>query len=77
MLEFQYPPSVRKATDGFLYVPPPVGISIPAFREEGDRDAPLQPLIQLQFQSPPSVRKATDPHPQVIPLQVNFNPRLP
>ena len=34
-------------------------ISIPAFREEGDKGLPYCAMEQLSFQSPPSVRKAT------------------
>ena len=36
-----------------------ISISIPAFREEGDRPLPHHPHPAPLFQSPPSVRKAT------------------
>ena len=56
---FQSPPSVRKATYGWISVHDRLPISIPAFREEGDGMSKILWLISSAFQSPPSVRKAT------------------
>ena len=77
IIQFQSPPSVRKATGCAESPQTLLWISIPAFREEGDLGLVRLRHFPSGFQSPPSVRKATFLRSLVVSTEKNFNPRLP
>ena len=75
-IPFQSPPSVRKATTNPIRNRFTQGISIPAFREEGDggeQDIPIVVRISI-----PAFREEGDSSVSInAPVLMDFNPRLP
>jgi len=75
---FQSTPSGGKATEGEFKLVEFVGVSIHAFRGEGDAALGVKIRADFrQFQSTPSGGKATCRRCRPTPACVSFNPRLP